>query len=127
VTGPVNAVSFAVPASNYADVVRLVVGGFASRLLGFEGIDDVQLALEAAVRSIPIEGTHVRISLSSDEEWLTLSVAGFEAGSVEGRLSRVVNDDIELGALLRRLVETVEIVGGPPESLVMRKRLAEAA
>jgi hypothetical protein len=117
----------AVPASSYADVARLVVGGFTSRLLGFEGVDDVQLALEAALRSIPIDGTHVRISLVSDGEWLTLSVAGFEAGSVEGRLGRVVNDGIELGTLLERLVESVEVVEGPPETIVMRKRLADAA
>ena len=127
VTGPTNAVSVAVPASRYADVVRLVVGGFASRLLGFEGVDDVQLALEAAVRSIPVDGTHVRVSVTSDGEWLTLSVAGFQPGSVEGSLGRVVNDGIELGVLLGRLVETVEVVDGPPESIVMRKRLAEAA
>ena len=126
-TGPANAVSIAVPANSYADVIRLVVGGFLARLLGFEAVDDVQLALEAAVRSIPIDGTHVRISVASDGEWLTLSLAGFESGSVEGRLSRVVNDGIELGALLERLVETVEVVEGPPESIVMRKRLAEAA
>jgi len=127
VTGPNNAVSVAVPASHYADVVRLIVGGFVARLLGFEGVDDTQLALEAAVRSIPVDGSHVRVSLASDGEWLTIAIGGFATGSVEGTLDRVVNDGIELRTLLGRLVDSVEVVDGPPESIVMRKRLAEAA
>jgi hypothetical protein len=127
VTGPTNAVSVAVPANRYADIVRLIVGGFVTRLLGFEAVDDMQLALEAAVRSIPVDGSHVRVSLASDGEWLTVAVGGFASGTVEGRMDRVVNDGIELRALLGRLVDSVEVVDGPPESIVMRKRLAEAA
>jgi hypothetical protein len=123
VTGPSNAVSLAVPAGSYADVVRLVVGGFVSRLLGYESVDDVQLALEAVVRSMPVDGTHVRVSVASDGEWLTLAVAGFEPGSIAARLDRVVNDGIELGALLDRLVDNVEVTDGDSASILMRKRL----
>jgi hypothetical protein len=125
VTGPSNAVSLAVPAGRYADIVRLVVGGFVSRLLGYESVDDVQLALEAVVRSMPVDGSHVRVSVASDGEWLTLAVAGVEAGAVEQQLGRVVNDGIELRTLLRRLVDNVEIENGSPATIVMRKRLAE--
>jgi hypothetical protein len=121
-----NAVSVAVPAERYSDVVRLVVGGFVARLLGYESLDDVQLALEALMRSIPVDGSHVRVSLATDGEWLTLAVGGF-AGALQPRLGRVVNDGIELGALLDRLVDTVEVVDGPPASIVLRKRLAAAA
>jgi hypothetical protein len=126
VTGPSNAVSLAVPAGRYADVVRLVVGGFVSRLLGYESLDDVQLALEAVVRSMPVDGSHVRVSVASDGEWLTLAVAGFEHGSIESRLGRIVNDGIELRTLLGHLVDSVE-VDGAPESIVMRKRLVGIA
>ena len=125
VTGHSNAVSLAVPAGRYTDVVRLVVGGFVSRLLGYEAVDDVQLALEAVIRSVPMDGTHVRVSLANDADWLTIAVAGLEPGTIESRLRRVVRDGIELGALLGRLVDSVEIDGddGLPSSLLMRKRL----
>lgn len=119
-----NAVSLAVPAGRYTDVVRLVVGGFVSRTLGFEAVDDIQLAVEAVVRSMPPDGSHVRVSLASDEEWLTLAVGSFQPGEVERRLSAVVRDDIELATLLRHLVDDVEVVDGATPSLVMRKRLA---
>jgi hypothetical protein len=125
VAGASNAVSLAVPAGRYADVVRLVVGGFVSRLLGYESLDDVQLALEAVVRSMPVDGSHVRVSVSSDGEWLTLAVAGFESGVFESRLGKVVNDGIELRTLLGRLVDSVEVDDGMPASVVMRKRLVE--
>jgi hypothetical protein len=127
VTGPSNAVSLAVPAGRYADVVRLVVGGFVARLLGYESVDDVQLALEAVVRSMPVDGSHVRVSVASDGEWLTLAVAGFAQGAIESRLDKVVNDGIELRTLLGRLVDSVEVDGGTPVSIVMRKRLVEPA
>lgn len=122
-----NAVSLAVPTGQYANVVRLVVGGFVSRLLGFEAVDDVQLALEAVVRSMPVDGTHVRVSLANDGEWLTVAVVGFERREIESRLRRVVNDEIELGVLVERLVDTVEIVEGAPASIVMRKHLGQPA
>ena len=120
-----NAVSLAVPAGRYADVVRLVVGGFVSRLLGYEAVDDMQLALEAVVRSMPVDGTHIRVSLANDGEWLTVAVVGFQPGAIESRLRRVVNDDIELGVLVERLVDTMEVVDGEPASIVMRKQLGE--
>ena len=122
-----NAVSLAVPAGRYADVVRLVVGGFVSRLLGYEAVDDMQLALEAVVRSMPVDGTHIRVSLANDGEWLTVAVVGFKRGAIESRLRRVVNDDIELGVLVERLVDTMEVVDGAPASIVMRKQLVEPA
>jgi hypothetical protein len=125
VTGPSNAVSLAIPAGKYADVVRLVVGGFVSRLLGYESLDDVQLALEAVVRSVPVDGSHVRVSVASDGEWLTLAVAGFEPGVVDSRLGTVVNDEIPLRTLLGRLVDSLEVDDGAPGSIVMRKRLVE--
>jgi hypothetical protein len=127
VTDRSNAVSLAVPAGRYADVVRLVVGGFVSRLLGYEAVDDMQLALEAVVRSMPVEGTHIRVSLANDGEWLTVAVVGFQRGAIESRLRRVVNDDIELGVLVERLVDTMEVVDGEPASIVMRKQLGEPA
>jgi hypothetical protein len=123
VTGS-NAVSVVVPARRYTDVVRLVVAGFVSRMLGFEAVDDIQLALEAIVRSVAPDGTHVRVSLASDGEWLTLAVGSFQLDELERRLRAVVSDDIALVTLLERLVDTVEVVDGAAASIVMRKRCA---
>ena len=124
-TGRSNAVSIVVPRRGFADVVRLVAGGFVSRLpLGFEAIDDVQLAIEAVVRSFPVDGTHVRVSLATDGEWVTVAVGAFEPGSVEPRMREAVHDGVALRALLDRLVESVEIVGEASATIVMRKRLA---
>ena len=116
--------SVAVPARRYTDVVRLVVAGFVSRMLGFEAVDDIQLALEAIVRSVAPDGTHVRVSLASDGEWLTLAVGSFQLDELERRLRAVVSDDIALVTLLERLVDTVEVVDGAAASIVMRKRCA---
>jgi RNA polymerase sigma-B factor len=91
VTGS-NAVSVVVPARRYTDVVRLVVAGFVSRMLGFEAVDDIQLALEAIVRSVAPDGTHVRVSLARDGEWLTLAVGSFQLDELERRLRAVVSD-----------------------------------
>ena len=112
VTGHSNAVSLTVPPQQYTDVVRLVVGGFVSRMFGFEALDDIQLAVEAVVRSIPPDGTHVRVSLAHDDQWLTVAVGSFRPEEVERRLVEVVNDGIPLDSLLQRLVDTVEIVDG---------------
>jgi hypothetical protein len=38
-----------------------------------------------------------------------------------------LNDDIELGVLVERLVDTMEVVDGAPASIVMRKQLVEPA
>ena len=124
VTRESNAVSIMVPRRGFADVVRLVAGGFVARLrLGFEAIDDVQLAIEAVVRSFPVDGTHVRVSLTSDSEWMTIAVGAFEPSSLELRMHEAASDGVALRSLLDRLVESVEVVGAPTATIVMRKRL----
>jgi hypothetical protein len=127
-TGHSNTISIVVPRRGFADVVRLVAGGFVSRLpFGFEAIDDVQLAVEAVVRSFRIDGAHVKVSLATDGEWVTVAVGAFEPGSVEQRLREAVYDGIGLKVLLERLVESVEILGEDSATVVMRKRLAGIA
>ena len=124
VTRESNAVSIVVPRRGFTDVVRLVAGGFVSRLpLGFEAIDDIQLAIEAVVRSFPVDGTHVRVSLTADSEWMTIAVGAFEPSSLELRMRKAAPDGVALRSLLDRLVESVEVVGAPSATIVMRKRL----
>ncbi len=94
-------------------------------MLGFEALDDIQLAVEAVVRSIPPDGTHVRVSVAT-RRGVADRCASARSGpsEVERRLLEVVNDGIPLDSLLQRLVDTVEIVDGAAASIVLRKRLA---
>ena len=60
--------SIELPARGFVNVVQLVIGGFVSRLaLGFEAVDDLQLAVELILRSIAVEGGRATLSLVSDE------------------------------------------------------------
>jgi hypothetical protein len=125
-SGRSNAVLLVVPSNGFEDVVRLVTGGFVARLaLGLDAIDDMHLAIQVIARSIPVDGGQLRISLTSDSDWITVAVGAFEPGSAEQRLTTVVHDGLGLSALLERLVESIEIVAGPTSTIVMRKRLEE--
>ena len=49
-----NAVSIRLPVDGFVNVARLVTAGVGSQLaFGFEAIDDLQLAIELALRSVP--------------------------------------------------------------------------
>ncbi len=50
-----DSVTITVPVDGYEKVVRLVSAGLASRLgFGFETVDDLQLAIELVLRSMPV-------------------------------------------------------------------------
>ena len=56
-----NAVSIALPVDGYVNVARLVTAGLGSQLeFGFEAIDDLQLAIELALRSVLAQISWVR-------------------------------------------------------------------
>ena len=49
-----DAVTIVLPREGYEKVVRLVAAGVVSRLgFGYETVDDVQLAIELVLRSVP--------------------------------------------------------------------------
>jgi len=104
-----NVVSMSVPSQGYAPVLRLVAGGFVGALrFGFDAIDDLQLALELVLRSGVFGNGRAVVRLTSDEHGVTITVAGFERGTLGRRLEEVVGEDMELGRLLARLVDTVD-------------------
>ena len=50
-----NAVSIDLPVDGFVNVARLVTAGVGSQLeFGYEAIDDLQLAIELALRSVPV-------------------------------------------------------------------------
>jgi hypothetical protein len=123
-----NSLSVVIPAEGFTNVVRLVTAGFVSQLaFGFEAIDDLQLAIELLLRSVPVHGTHATVAFASGAEGLTLTVGPFEENSIEPRLQEVVQDGLDLRSYLGRLADTVEIVEAGSPAVVLRKRLEVAA
>jgi hypothetical protein len=123
-----NAVSVVLPVEGFTNVARLVTGGFGAQLaLGFDAIDDVQLAIEVVLRSLPLRGSHATLALASDSGNLTVTVGPFEEHAVEARLDDVFRDGLGLRSYLGRLVDSVEILEAAPPAVVLRKRLEVAA
>jgi hypothetical protein len=123
-----NAVSVVLPIEGFTNVARLVTGGFGAQLaLGFDAIDDVQLAIEVVLRSLPVCGTHVRLALESDSDALTITVGPFEEHAVEAGLDDVFRDGLGLRTYLGRLVDSVEVLDAVPPAVVLRKKLEAPA
>src|SRR5213596_244164 len=81
-----NAVSIALPVDGFVNVARLVTAGFGSQLeFGFEAIDDLQLAIELALRSVPVHDGYASVSLASDPQGLTVTVSGSEGKPIDPR------------------------------------------
>ena len=107
----------------YLDVARLVVGGVASRLrLGYEELDDVQLAVESVLRSDLALAGEVNVEVAVADERLTVAVGPLDDLRLRRRLRADGRDGLGLGMLLHRLADRVEVVPGPyGSSLVLTK------
>jgi hypothetical protein len=122
---PRNAVSIVLPVDGYVHVARLVTAGFGSQLeFGFEAIDDLQLAIELALRSVPASDGRATIALASDESGLTVTVCGSEGPQVDRRFPDG-DEGLDLLSCLERLVDSVDVVEGSTPSVVLRKNRAE--
>jgi hypothetical protein len=116
-----NAVSIALPVDGFVNVARLVTAGFGSQLeLGFEAIDDLQLAIELALRSVPAREGYATVALESDDSGLTVIVTGSEGRSLDRRLPDGA-DGLDLLSCLGRLVDSVDVVDGTAPAVVLRK------
>ena len=116
-----NAVSIALPVEGFVNVARLVTAGFGSQLeLGFEAIDDVQLAIELALRSVPVRDGTATVALSSDESGLTVIVSGSEGAPLDRRFPDSA-DGLDLLSCLGRLVDHVDFVDEGTPAVVLRK------
>jgi len=122
---PGNTVSIALPVDGYVNVARLVTAGMGSQLeFGFEAIDDLQLAIELALRSIPAREGHATIELVRDETGLTVTVSGSEGEPLDPRFSD--EEGLDLLSCLGRLVDSVDVVGGDTPAVVLRKNRSAA-
>jgi len=108
-----NVVSLVIPKEGFTNVVRLVAAGFVSRLgFAFDAIDDLLLALELILRSVPFEGETASITLESNSNGLTLAVGRFDSSTLEREMHQVVRDGLEFARLLERLADDVELRNG---------------
>ena len=120
-----NAVSITLPVDGYVNVARLVTAGFGSQLeFGFEAIDDLQLAIELALRSVPARDGHATVTLSSDEPGLTVTVSGSEGRTLDRPFSG--GEGLDLLSCLGRLVDRVDVVAGDAPAVVLRKNRSAA-
>lgn len=108
-----NVVSLVIPKEGFTNVVRLVAAGFVSRLgFAFDAIDDLLLALELILRSVPFDGETASITLESDASGLTLAVGTFDPSTLEREMRQVVRDGLEFARVLERLADDVEVRNG---------------
>lgn len=116
-----NAVSIVLPVEGFANVARLITAGFGSQLeFGFEAIDDLQLAIELALRSVPARDGYATVALARDDTGLTVTVSGSEGQPLDQRFPDSA-DGLDLLSCLGRLVDSAEVVVDVVPSVVLRK------
>jgi hypothetical protein len=125
----VGPVSLVLCGDRFANVARLVAGAFASNLgLGFEQVDDLQLAVELVLRSLPARDARSTLELATGPGELTAAVGTFSPDWVGRRLGEPVDrDGLDLRSCLERLVDRIEVVGSPSSWLVLAKAVPESA
>jgi hypothetical protein len=116
-----NAVSITLPVDGFVNVARLITAGFGSQLaFGFEAIDDLQLAIELALRSVPARDGHATVALSTDGAGLTVIVSGADGRALDRRIPDS-DEGLDLLSCLGRLVDSVDVVEGGAPAVVLRK------
>ncbi len=92
----------------FLGVVRLFVGGLAARLdLGFDVLDDLQLALENILLGVPIQN-EVTFEVSLNGQLVSIVVGPFADDPLRPGPSRP--SALELGRLLTALVQHVDSI-----------------
>jgi hypothetical protein len=108
------------PSDEYVGVARLVTSGVASRLgLGYEDVDDLQLATDTLLRVVFGSGGAVTVAIESDVSALYV-VVGPVAPSLLRR--RLVDgyESLELRAVLEQLVDGVAERPDPDGAIELR-------
>jgi hypothetical protein len=122
-----DSVTITVPVDGYEKIVRLVSAGLASRLgFGFESVDDLQLAIELVLRSVPSRGGSATVRMTSDGRELSIAIAPVGSLTLEQSLQPLDGAGVGLGASLQRLVDTVELRLEPERTVVLVKSLPGA-
>jgi hypothetical protein len=108
------------PAEEYVVVARLVAAGIASRLsLGYEEVDDLQLAIDTVVRGAFDSASEATITIDTDEKALFVAIAPV-APTVLDRHFHDGAESLQLRGILERLVDGVWTRDDPEPSIVLR-------
>lgn len=122
-----DSVTITVPVDGYEKIVRLVSAGLASRLgFGFESVDDLQLAIELVLRSVPARGGSATVRMTSDGRELAIAIAPVGSLTLEQSLQPLDGAGVGLGASLERLVDVVELRSEPQSTVILVKALPGA-
>jgi hypothetical protein len=121
-------VTIELPTYDYVGVARLVAAGVATRLdLPFDAVDDLQLALETVLRSAFASEDRAVIGIASNGLTLSVSVGPVAPSVLKQRLhDRDALGDMDVGAMLGRLVDGVTVETEPLPSIVLHVDLAVA-
>jgi hypothetical protein len=119
-----DSVTITVPVDGYEKVVRLVSAGLASRLgFGFETVDDLQLAIELVLRSVPARKGSATVRMTSDSRSLSIEIWPAQGLRLEQSLQPLDGAGVALGESLTRLVDSVELRPDPEPAVVLVKSL----
>ena len=118
-----DSVTITLPVEGYEKVVRLVSAGLGSRLgFGFETVDDLQLAIELVLRSIPGRRGSATVKMTSDGRVLTIEIAPVDGLALDQSLHPLDGAGVALGESLGRLVDSVDL-RPDPSTVVLLKSL----
>jgi len=101
-SGPAETVTLTIPGQpRYIGIARMFVGGLAARLdLGYETMDDLQLALESVLRKAEL-GEHVTVEAHLEDDGVSILVGPFAHDPLAGERHP---ERLELERLLSTLV-----------------------
>jgi hypothetical protein len=117
-------VTITVPVDGYEKVVRLVSAGLASRLgFGFETVDDLQLAIELVLRSVPARKGAATVRMTSDARSLSIEIWPVQGLTLDQSLQPLDGAGVGLGESLMRLVDSVELRSDSEPTVVLVKSL----
>ena len=108
-SGPVETVTLTVPGDRrFIGIVRVFIGGLAARLsLGYETMDNLQLALESVLRRCAPR-REITLETRIEDAAISILVGPLDRDPLEPDASRP--DTLELGQLLSALVGGAESI-----------------
>jgi hypothetical protein len=93
----------------FREVAHLVLGGVAARLdLTFEGLDDLETALDAVLERTPTDG-EVTVRLRIDNASITAAVGPLAVDRLRAELDRDPGEAVTLRRILDTVVDRYEL------------------
>jgi hypothetical protein len=95
----------------FREVAHLVLGGVAARLdLTFEGIDDLETALDAVLERTPVDG-EVTLRLRIEDGSIRAAVGPFAVDRLRAELDQDPGEAVTLRRILDTVVDRYELDG----------------